>query len=300
MILELLLQYFLFSHISSLDYVNDVFNIPSIISVASLVDAQHLERQNNDLLSIDITAQAAIAVDALTGDVLYEKNSEDVRTIASITKLMTAMVFLDQHIDPTRVITLKEVDRHQGGMIHINIGEGITAKDLLYATLVGSDNDTAYALARISSESVEVFINEMNEKAKALGMNNTTFKDPTGLHNGNMSTAQDLTIMLHAALEYPEIRTATTLGMYEFKVDGLKDRQRGVKVYNTDKLVSSNYLEVIGGKTGYLESAGYCLLTKLKGQNNREIYVVVLGSETLSDRFQDTKAIEYFTSNAYQ
>ena len=253
----------------------------------------------NDLVGISITADSAIGVDAKTGAVLFEKNSDEVRSIASITKLMTSLVFLDQGVDMNALVTLKEIDRHNGGMIHFNIGEQIRVADLLYAALVGSDNDASFALMRITGMGEEEFVEAMNAKAKELGMHQTTFTEPTGLDPKNTSTVKDIILLLQEAATKPIIADATTRTSYTFDVIGLDEEDRSVRVYSTDRLAEAKYIRLKTGKTGYLPEAGYCLGTKLEGQNGREYYIVVLGSDQIYDRFQDVKAIEYYMTNVY-
>ncbi len=259
-----------------------------------------IERVHGDIIDIAITAASAIAVDKETGVIVYAKEADEVRPIASITKLMTALVFLDQGVDMNALVTLREVDRHEGGMIHFNIGEKIRVADLLYATLVASDNDSAYALMRTTGLGQETFVTKMNEKARALGMEHAVFVEPTGLDHRNVATAHDLVHLLDAAAAHSLIADAATRSTYVAEVVGLDDKPREVRMYTTDQLTRNQYIRLLVGKTGYLPQAGYCLATKLKGQNDREYYIIALGSATITDRFQDVKAIEYYITNTYQ
>ena len=258
------------------------------------------KRLPSDVLDVEITAKSAIAVDAKTGLIMYGKNTREQRSIASITKLMTAIVFLEQQPDLKRMITIQSGDRHEGGMISFNIGEKMTLADVLNAALVASDNDAAYILSRSTKLSVTDFIAAMNTKASALGMEQTSFVDPTGLNKKNVSTAADLVRLIEAAIAVPEIQTATTHRSFTAQVLGLDDNTREVKLYTTDRLLQGGYLEVIGGKTGYLPESGYCLAAKVKNKSGQEEFIVVLGSATLPDRFQNLKALDYFTTKTYK
>lgn len=301
MILEFLVHNFLFPKLQEYSVRPSVFlTLNSFINSAKPTFDQVPKLVKGDLLGVDITAEAAIAVDAKTGLVMYSKNIDTPRSIASITKLMTAIVFLEQKPDLNLQVRVKEVDRHEGGMINFNIGETLTLKQIFNAALVASDNDAAYMLARNSGLSIEDFVARMNQKAKELGMNDSHFVDPTGLYNSNISTASDLVKLIEAAVAIPQISQATTSKSYTAKVVGIDDKDREVKLYNTDRLLQSGYLEVLGGKTGYLEEAGYCLAAKVKNKAGQEDFIVVLGSGTLEDRFQDLKALDYYIAKTYK
>jgi len=270
----------------------------SIDLAANMAEAEQVpQRIYSDVLDVKITAKSAIAVDAKTGTILYKNNSQEIRSMASITKLMTALVFLDHNPGWQKEIFTIASDRRNGGIIHLNTGEVMTLKDLFYTALIASDNDAAMALARSTGLSESEFINKMNQKAKQIGLTDTQFSDPTGLKFSNKSTAQEIIKLLNYALQDSVIKDATSTAKYEFEVMG-KEKTRLVKLKNTDWLVSS-YLNIIGGKTGHLEPAGYCLTVKVKGEQNQEILVVVLGSQTNFDRFQDVKAISDWVFTNY-
>jgi len=171
-------------------------------------------------LDVKITAKSAIAVDAKTGTILYKNNSQEIRSMASITKLMTALVFLDHNPGWQKEIFTIASDRRNGGIIHLNTGEVMTLKDLFYTALIASDNDAAMALARSTGLSESEFINKMNQKAKQIGLTDTQFSDPTGLKFSNKSTAQEIIKLLNYALQDSVIKDATSTAKYEFEVMG--------------------------------------------------------------------------------
>ncbi|MDD5341328.1 MAG: serine hydrolase [Patescibacteria group bacterium] len=251
------------------------------------------QRIYTDYLDVKIAAQSAIAVDVKSGKILYKKNPDDVRPIGSITKLMAASVFLDNNPGWSNEFYLKNEDRRSGGIIYINNGEVLTIRDLFYTALVVSDNDAIMGLVRSTGISEEKFVELMNKKAQELGLTNTQFSDPTGLSSGNKSTASDITKLLNIALANPAIQKATSLDKYGFtvkySVKGV-EKTRDVKIGNTDLLLGG-YLNVIGGKTGHVEEAGYCFATKIKGEKNQDVIIVVLGSDSNFNRFQDVKAV---------
>ncbi len=256
------------------------------------------QRIYTDLLDVVITAESAIAVDGQTGKIIYSKNSQEQRSIASITKLMTALVFLDNNPGWQTEVTVKASDRRNGGIVHLNTDEVITSRNLFYTSLIPSDNSATASLARITGFSEYEFVGQMNKKAQEFGLKNTKFSDPTGLNNNNLSTAEDLVKLINIALDKEDIALATTKYYYEFYVQSETIR-RLVRLTNTDKLLNS-YLNVLGGKTGHITVAGYCLGVKIKGEDSQEILIVVLGSDTNYDRFQDIKAISDFVFTNYK
>ena len=263
------------------------------------ISAAAPQRIYGDYLDVKTTAKSILAVDVKSGQVLYQKNSQEVLPIASITKLMTALVFLDNNPGWQKEVYTIAADRRNGGIIYLNGGEVLTVENLFKTVLIVSDNDSAIALSRSTGLSAEDFIAKMNSKAKELGLNNTTFSDPTGLSLGNKSTVADLAKLLNQALKMPAIKEATGTSYYEFMVQAKDKEPRQVILKNTDWLLKS-YLQIEGGKTGSLEEAGYCLAVKIKGEQSQGIIIVVLGSQSNSDRFQDVKAVADWIFNNYQ
>ena len=255
------------------------------------------QRIYTDYLDVKITARSAMAIDAQSGKILYKKNPDEILPMASITKLMTALVFLDHNPGWQKEWSTIPADRRNGGIIYLNTGEILTLDNLFKTALIVSDNDSAMALSRAAGLSEDEFINQMNIKAKQIGMVNAQFADPTGLKAANQATASDIIKLLNYALQNETIAKTTSTAYYEFEVQGI-DKKRTVKLKNTDTLLRS-YLTILGGKTGSLDSAGYNLAVKIKGDKNQEIIVVILGSQTNSDRFQDVKAITDWVFNNY-
>lgn len=242
-------------------------------------------------IGVITSAVSAIVVDRATGTVLYEKNSNEPRSIGSISKLMTAFVFLKTNPNLDAPALLQSEDIRAGGMQHISIGDMVTVRDLLQASLVGSDNSATAALVRLSGMSEGDFVSRMNEIAAEIGMQSTTFLDPTGLSSDNRSVAPDVVRLIDETIKVDEIRSATQLPVTTFS--GASGRVYSVE--STDELLGT-YLnqppyQVVGGKTGFLPEAGYCLGSLISENNGHEIIVVVLGSETKEGRFQDVKAL---------
>jgi D-alanyl-D-alanine endopeptidase (penicillin-binding protein 7) len=231
---------------------------------------------------IAVNARAALIVDNISDTWLYSKNAQQRRPIASLTKLLTAMVYLDMAPTLDTVVYISNRDCYKSAKSNLRQGEAYKARDLLYATLMASDNRAARAIATASGLPRPVFIERMNEKARWLGMMNTEVVEVTGLDEHNISTAADISILIREAMTYPMISKITST--YRHRMP-LQNRKRFKNLVNTNRLVLSKW-KVLVGKTGFILESDYCLATIMKDQQNREITVVVLGSPTNSTRFQ--------------
>lgn len=246
------------------------------------------------------SAVSATVVDRSTGMVLYEKNGDEPRSIGSISKLMTAYVFLRGNPDLDAPAVIVPEDVRSGGVQHVSVNDTVTVRDLLRASLVGSDNSATAALVRISGMREGDFVGRMNEMAAEIGMRATTFLDPTGLSPDNRAIVSDVARLLDAALSVDVIRETTQMSSASFV--GASGRVYSIRT--TDDLLGSFLNQapyaVVGGKTGYLPEAGYCLGSLVSENGGHEIMVVVLGSETIAGRFQDVKALAAWAYKAYE
>ncbi len=234
-----------------------------------------------------LNCQAAIVIDNSTHEILVEKNAEAVRSIASISKLMTALVLIDLDFDWSKVVKIAREDSRNSAKSRLKTGETFYAKDLFYVSLICSDNRAARALARASGVSKERFVELMNEKAKSLGLYDTEFHEVTGLCADNKSTASDCARLLNAALKETLISSACTTYRYSFRS---LNHKRGRNIVNTNRLLRSKW-EVNGGKTGYIQKSGYCLATQLVDDSGHDITIVVLGAPGPSRRFSVARSI---------
>ncbi len=223
-----------------------------------------------------LRSDTVLIVDQLDGKVLYAKNTRKTKPIASITKLMTAMVVLDSDLPPGEEIRIRsqDKDRLRWSRSYLPIGSSLTRRELLQLALMASENRAAAALARSYPGGTEAFVQSMNTKAKSLGMRNTTFVDATGLHSENQSTAEDLAIMLRKAWQYPEIRRITTTPSFTIETRG-KAHERTFN--NTNPLIRKRRKHwVIGlSKTGYILEAGRCLVMQAEVAG-RPLFIVLL------------------------
>jgi D-alanyl-D-alanine endopeptidase (penicillin-binding protein 7) len=194
-----------------------------------------------------------------TGEVLFEKDADRVASIASITKLMTAMVTIDARLpmDDPVTVTQDDVDTLRNSLSRLPVGWTLTREEMLRLALMASDNRAASALARTFPGGAEALVAAMNAKASALGMGHTRFVDPHGLHAEDASTARDLLLMVNAACGYPPIRRMTTTPSYTaVSLDSGRSRTFG----NSDYLVASDGWVVGLSKTGFINESGYCLV----------------------------------------
>ena len=238
-----------------------------------------------------VYARNAIVVDPVSGNVLFEKNAASSVPIASLTKLMTALVFLEQRpeLDRTAVVTAE--DLQGAGHTQLRRGEKVPLGDLLHMSLMCSDNCATRVVARESGLSDDDFEAAMNRKALEIGMTHTRYVEPTGLDERNVSTATDIARLLEVAAKQPTIHDITTTRSYEFATG-----RRSHFIGNTNRLLYGNY-EIVGGKTGFINEAGYCFATWIR-TDGRELIAVVLGAPTNATRFADVVRLVQRTSTA--
>ena len=234
-------------------------------------------------LAVPLGSQSVLVVEDDTGKVILEKNADVQVPIASLTKLMTAMVVLDAKQDMKEAIEIDraDVDMLKHSTSRVPVGAAITRGDVLQLALMSSDNRAAASLARTYPGGTEGFRRAVNAKIRALGLANTVIEEPTGLSPHNRSTATDLVKMARAASVYPEITRITT-----DKKDLIKIKGRDVEYHNTNRLVGAKGWDVGLSKTGYTEEAGRCLIMRFKsgGKNNT---LVLLNAKANSARITD-------------
>ncbi|MEE1955772.1 D-alanyl-D-alanine endopeptidase [Aeromonas sp. 75A] len=225
---------------------------------------------------LEVRSSSALVVDVKTGKTLYQKNATKVRPIASLTKLMTALVVLDakQNLNQTITVDKNDLDRVKHTHSRIRMGTKVTRRDALHLALMSSENRMASALARHYPGGRSAFVRAMNNKARQLGMRNTHFYDSTGLSTRNVSTAQDLGKLAAAAYRQPLIR--------QFTQDENREMRFSSPAYslmfnNTNPLVKNPDWDVRLSKTGFTDEAGRCLVMRAK-PDSRELAIVLLNS----------------------
>lgn len=241
----------------------------------------------------DVHAAAAIVYDPATNQVLWEENGTSQRSIASITKVMTATVFLEDDPDLSQVVTVDRSDVYQASTTHLTRNVKVTADDLLHLVLIASDNAAARALARISPQGSEGFITRMNEKAAELGLETTHYADPSGLLSENVSSAYDMArLITHASQDE---RISSIMRLSEYTVSS----SRGpITFRSTNHLLRGGDVDVRAGKTGFISKAGYCLATVLRlPTTGQDIAVVVFGARSNAGRFMESRNLMNWVSS---
>lgn len=236
----------------------------------------------------EISADKAAVFSPSDRSFFFKKNADKPQAIASITKLMTALVFLDNNPGWDTTYVIDESDKIEGGKLNLFSGDEVKIHDLFKTSLVASDNGATIALVHASGLSEKDFILKMNEKAKALGLTNTSFADPIGLSDKNLSSASEIAILAQAALSYPEIKDAVALAEYSYTT--ISGREKNIE--STDHLLfvdENKGVKAAGGKTGYTDEAGYCFVGKFFDKNGKEFISVVLDSENKNSRFKESR-----------
>ena len=238
---------------------------------------------------VALRSSVALVQDAESGETLFDKNSETVLPIASITKLMTSIVVLEQALDLDEriVITKEDLAATRSSRIRgrLRPGTELSRDELLMLALMASDNRAAAALARSYHGGTEAFVAAMNGEAERLGLLDTRFSDPTGLSPDNVSTAQDLAKLVKAAHGYPLIREYSTRPSAHVRARG-----GTVGFSNTNSLVRSNKWDIELSKTGYISAAGRCLVMQMR-VGTRDLIVVLLDSYGKFSRIGDAQRI---------
>jgi D-alanyl-D-alanine carboxypeptidase/D-alanyl-D-alanine endopeptidase (penicillin-binding protein 7) len=238
-------------------------------------------------LAVPLGSQSVLVVEDATGKIILEKNADVQVPIASLTKLMTAMVVLDAKQDMKEAIEIDraDVDMLKHSTSRVPVGAAIPRADVLQLALMSSDNRAAASLARTYPGGQESFRRAVNAKIRALGLTNTVIEEPTGLSPHNRSTATDLVKMAKAASVYPEITRITT-----DKKDLIKIKGRDVEYHNTNRLVGAKGWDVGLSKTGYTEEAGRCLIMRFKS-GGKDNTLVLLNAKANSARITDAMNI---------
>lgn len=247
-------------------------------------------------VELPVRSGAAVVVDADTGDVMYDKNGDIIAPIASITKLMTAVVTLDAGLDPDERIEITAEDavatniRGRATSTSLKVGTSVSREELIRLTLMNSQNRAAAALARTYPGGRNVFIAAMNTKAMLIGMTHTMYTDPTGLLNTNTSTAKDLALLVQYAQEYyPQIAEYSTMPSYAISAYTSKPRSFGT----TNRLVVSKGWDILLQKTGYIQDAGRCV-AMMANVAYKRVIIVLLNAKSASQRANDAVIIKYW------
>ena len=247
----------------------------------------------SDLRQPRLRAPAAMIYNPTTHEVLWQRRGYERRPIASITKVMTALVFLEQGPDLTSDVVVSRRDVRRSSVTYLRRGERVRLEDVLGLALVASDNAAARILARVSGWGTRGFVEQMNRKAAELGLRSTVFTGPSGLDKRNMSTPYDVARLIAHASEKAEIA-----GIMRKPIHQMRTSRRRLQVRNTNRLLSGRVV-VQGGKTGYIDASGYCLATVVRVPGADPLAMVVLGVGSNSGRFRDvTRLVDWVSKQA--
>ena len=242
-------------------------------------------------IRLGLKSGVALVFDQESGEMLYGKNTDEVIPIASITKLMTAIVILDSGVPLLDPVTIEraDIDRYKGSRSKLRVGSTLMRAELLKLALMASENRAAAALARTFPGGAEAFIDAMNRKAGELGMLNSHFVDATGLRPENVATGEDLVKLVAAAHDYPIIREYTTADSFRVEAESRRHRQV-LRYVNSNRLVRSPQWEIGLSKTGYISEAGRCLVMQARIAE-RPLIIVLLDSWGKLTRIGDANRI---------
>jgi D-alanyl-D-alanine endopeptidase (penicillin-binding protein 7) len=267
-------------------------------AAAALKEAQQPRFKFDDsgALVPDPRAEAAIIYNPETGKVLWESHAQDQRSIASITKVMTAVVFLEDSPDLSETVVVQRADMRGASTTYLKAGDKVTKEDLLHLMLIASDNAASRVLARSSSYGADGFVARMNQKAIDLGLTSTKYADTSGLLAANLSSAYDMARLITYVSKVPQISNVMQKQEYTATAG-----RRKINIHSTNQLVRMGDVEVQAGKTGFITKAGYCLATLLRmPQGGPQVAVVVLGAKSNAGRFWETRHLFNWLSSKAQ
>jgi len=260
------------------------------VVVPEAVSVGQMEGLHSTSDALNLKSSVALVVDQQTNEVLYSKNDKAVLPIASLTKLMTGLLISDAHLpmDESITITSDDVDTEKYSSSRLLVGSVLTRAELLHLALMSSENRAAHALARTSPGGLDNFVARMNAKARALGMTDTVYVEPTGLSSSNRSSARDLVKLVDVAHQHPLMRELTTSPGFEVDVG-----RRTLQYNNTNRLVKNPTWDIGLQKTGYISEAGRCLVMQASVAG-RNLIMVFLDSAGKLSRFADAERVRHW------
>ena len=243
-----------------------------------------------------ISSEVALVMSLDNNKVLYSKNSNTVRPIASISKLLSALVIVRSKLPLDEIITIddSDIDRVKKSSSRLSVGTNLTRREALLLALMSSENRATHALGRTYPGGMDAFVREMNATARQIGMTRSRFVEPTGLSPLNVASPQDLVRLLKAVSNEPLIHQFSTSDAHQI----ITSNGRKQKYRNTNRLIRNNDWNIDISKTGYIREAGDCLvmITKIEGQN---MAVVLLNAQGRVTRFSDAVRVRHLVQNDY-
>lgn len=264
------------------------------IGKAKTSDASPSSSANGIKKTFDTKIPSVALINASNGNIIYSKNATTSMPLASLSKMAAAKVFMDTKPDLEKIVEYKKQDEKynhayvdfewQSAKLKVKEGETMKVKDLLYSALVGSANNAVESLVRVSGLKREDFIKKMNEFVAGIGADSTHFVEPTGLSPQNFSSALDYAIISQEVLKNPIIKKVSSARQYIFSTANTKEKHT---INNTNHLIRDGKYNITGSKTGYLDEAGYCLMTSAENKG-KKIIAVTFGAPTRALSFADT------------
>ena len=230
-------------------------------------------------------AKAAYVVDATSNQVLFEKNPDSLYPVASLTKLMTALVYFQTQPQFDQVVEIMPDDVRHSSRSHIRPHEEITVRDLLHAALMSSDNVATKALVRSSGIPLDEFVRRMNALADSMNLTGTHFVEPTGLDERNVASAEAIAALLRTAASNPIVSSIMQKQTYSFA-----SNRKLHRLVSTNRLLKSKW-RITGGKTGFINEAGYCFATMVETPSGTEVTAVLLGAPSNRLRFAEARRL---------
>jgi D-alanyl-D-alanine endopeptidase (penicillin-binding protein 7) len=242
--------------------------------------------------SLDLKSSVAFVLDQDTNEILFSKNSQAVLPIASITKLMTAVVVTEARLPLDEMLTVSQddVDTEKGSRSRLKVGTQLSREEMLHLALMSSENRAAHALGRNYPGGIDAFVAAMNQKARELGMNDTQYVEPTGLSSRNQSSARDLATLVKSAHQHQIIREFSTSPEYAVELGN-----RSTQFRTTNALVRSPAWDIGLQKTGYISEAGRCLVMQAR-MAGRQLIMVFLDSTGKYSRIGDAERVRRWVS----
>ena len=244
--------------------------------------------------ALDLKSSVALVIDQDTREVLFSKNEQAVLPIASLTKLMTALIISDAKLpaDELIMISQADVDTEKGSRSRLRVGTELSRGELMHLALMSSENRAAHALGRTFPGGMAAFVRKMNGKAQLLGMRDTQYVEPTGLSSGNQSSARDLAVLVNIAHADAMLRELSTSPGYEVAVG-----HRTLQFSNTNRLIKNPTWDIGLQKTGYISEAGQCLVMQIKVAG-RKLIMVFLDSAGKLSRLGDAERVRRWLETA--
>ena len=268
---------------------------PLVFSIVLVLSGAALAVEAPDPGKLKLASANALVYEPGTGRELYQKGADDVTPIASVTKLMTAMVVLDANLplDEPLSVDIGDLDMIKGSSSRLSMGVELPRREMLRLALMASENRAAHALGRTYPGGLDVFVERMNAKAQALGMTSTHYVEPTGLSSKNQSSARDLATLVNEAHQHPLIRELSTSPEYQVEVG-----HNELTFRNTNGLVRSPAWNIGVQKTGYIAEAGRCLVMQAQ-MAGRKLIMIFLDSAGKYSRIGDAERVRrWITENA--